>query len=189
MQIQIPQIPNARRENGVVLVVALLMLVVLSLLSVASIKGAGSSEAVSSNNRTQTLAMQAAEAALRYCEEGVKNKIVTGATGVGIYAGLSITPEDMPSSGDFNWATKSNWNANPKTASIFVLDPSGSTNYLPEKLYQRMPECMAQFVDAAKQNVVVTARGFGPEVTTPAIGAASREPDGAQVLVQVFLSF
>jgi PilX N-terminal len=183
------QAQRSYREKGVVLVVALLMLVVLSLLVAASIKGSGSSEAISSNNRTQTLAMQAADAALRYCEEGVKNQIIAGAVGVGIYNGLSITPEDMPAAGDFTWATKSNWNANPKTASIFVLDPVGGTSYLPAAIYQRMPECMAQFVDAAKRNVVVTARGFGPEVTTPAAGAASREPDGSQVFVQVFLSF
>jgi Tfp pilus assembly protein PilX len=201
------------RAKGVVLVVALLMLTVLSLMVVASIKGAGSSEALSNNNRTQSLAMQAAEAALRYCEEGVRSaryaKDVADANangtpapaanatiGSGIYASNPSSPvkvESMPNgndAGDYTWVTKSKWNANPINANINILttDAAG-VSFLPTSMYKRMPECMAQYQDAQQLQVVITARGFGPEVSDPSATAASRQADGTEVWVQAFISF
>lgn len=56
------------RQNGVVLIIALILLVVISLLAVTSLRGAGSAESISGNVRTTELATQAAEIALRHCE-------------------------------------------------------------------------------------------------------------------------
>jgi hypothetical protein len=201
------------RAKGVVLVVALMMLTVLSLMVVASIKGAGSSEALSNNNRTQTQAMQAAEAALRFCEEGVRRtrqaandavpvppggipRTVDFTIGVGIYVDIPAKPfvvEPIPSGaniGNFTWASKSNWDANPINANIYVLsNDSTGTPYLPANMYKRMPECMAQYQDALQLKVVITARGFGPEVADPGANDATRQPDGAEVWVQSYLTF
>jgi Tfp pilus assembly protein PilX len=49
-------------QQGVVLIVALIMLAIISLMAAATIKGSGSSEALSSSSRTQSLALQAAGA-------------------------------------------------------------------------------------------------------------------------------
>jgi PilX N-terminal len=53
-------------QRGVLLIITLIMLVVISGVAALSIKGSGSSEALANNVRTQGLAIQAAEAALRY---------------------------------------------------------------------------------------------------------------------------
>jgi len=56
------------RSRGVVLVVALILLVVMTVSSVVAMRGATASDMVSNNIRSQNLALQAAEIALRHCE-------------------------------------------------------------------------------------------------------------------------
>ena len=62
---------QARAQRGVVLIMALIMLVIISLLTAVTVRNATSSEGISANARQTQLAIQAAEAALRYCEQGV----------------------------------------------------------------------------------------------------------------------
>jgi Tfp pilus assembly protein PilX len=66
-------------QRGVVLIIALVMLVVISLLTTLSIRSAVSTESVSGNVRTTELASQAAEIALRYCEDAVVTYQASGA--------------------------------------------------------------------------------------------------------------
>lgn len=63
------------KQQGVVLVVALILLVVISLFTVTSIRSAISSESVSNNVRTTELATQAADIALRYCEYATQRAV------------------------------------------------------------------------------------------------------------------
>ena len=55
-------------QNGVSLIIVLIMLAVIALMSAATLRNASSNERVSNNFRMQVLAQQYAEAALRYCE-------------------------------------------------------------------------------------------------------------------------
>ncbi|WP_165797543.1 pilus assembly PilX family protein [Solimonas fluminis] len=61
------------RSGGVVLVLALVLLVVMTVSSVVAMRGATASDMVSQNIRSQNLALQAAEIALRYCERQLMN--------------------------------------------------------------------------------------------------------------------
>lgn len=175
---------RGRRERGVVLVIAMILLVVLSLVSVASIRSASSTEVATNNARQQGLAMQAAEAALRYCETGALNFIqATTAT-------FKITPEAQPSTAaaTYTWQSLASWdgvssaaNANLQTLS----DGDVNTATGAAKLYKRRPECMVQYQYHAVPNpnrVVVTARGFGPDVT--AVDASRTAPKGSEVWLQ-----
>ena len=59
------------KQRGVLLIVTMILLLIISGVAAITIKGSGSSENVANNTRTQALAMQAAEAALRYAETDI----------------------------------------------------------------------------------------------------------------------
>lgn len=60
-----------RRQSGTVLLVSLIVLLVMTLLGVASMRGATLEERMAGNWRDQNIALQAAEAALRAGEESI----------------------------------------------------------------------------------------------------------------------
>jgi len=61
------------RQNGVVLIVALIIVLLTGVLSLAAIRGSGLQEAMAGNMRNHNLAFQAAESALREGENFVNN--------------------------------------------------------------------------------------------------------------------
>jgi type IV pilus assembly protein PilX len=165
------------RERGIVLIIALVMLVVISLLATFSIRAALSNEAISGNVRTTQLASQAAEVALRYCEDAVINNMRNA---VALPAGVTIQGVQVPPLG----VSTTNWDAT--RTGVFVL-PSASVN-LGTATFSRMPECVieqmrvgnaASTAMTTTSTFLVTARGFGPEVA----GGTSR-PDGSEVWLQ-----
>ena len=174
-----------RTSRGVVLIVAMFLLIVLSLIAVASIRGTSSTELSVNNSRSQALAMQAAEAALRYCEKGAISAML-GSLG----AAVTITPDAAPASAtaDYYWSTPANWDAAITGAEprITILPQAQLNNRADDsgKLYKRMPECMVQFQFYATPNrrAVITARGFGPEVPVADIERAA--PKGSEVWLQ-----
>lgn len=167
-------------QQGVVLIVALIMLVVISLLATLSIRNAVSTEGVSGNVRTSQLASQAAEIALRYCEDAVSQI----STGTGTLTALPtiqnyVTPP--------LWQTATNWDNAGSVAfvipSSFVNESSGTPTF------RRAPECMVERMQVVNGGVVsttstyvVTARGFGPEVA--AADAARSRPEGSESWMQ-----
>jgi type IV pilus assembly protein PilX len=58
-------------QRGMILIVALVMVVLMSVVAVASIRGSGLQEAMSGSMRDRNIAFQGAEAALRIAEETV----------------------------------------------------------------------------------------------------------------------
>jgi type IV pilus assembly protein PilX len=168
-------------QHGVVLVIALIMLTVISLLAALSMRNSISTESVSGNVRTGELASQAAEVALRYCEESVIQQVsgtVTFATNPTILA-YSATP---------TWSLTSNWDVN--TSPAFVLPAAALNQSGLNSTYRRLPECMVENMPMASASgalnttstYVITARGFGPEVT--AVNAARSRPQGTEVWLQ-----
>ena len=176
-------------ESGVVLIIALIMLVVISLLATFSIRGALSSESVSGNVRTTQMATQAAELALRYCEDAVVNNVRNA---IALPSGLSVQAASSTPLG----VSTTYWDTASRGTVVFVL-PSTSVNGT--VTYKRMPECIAEQVPVVNSTgtaltttstYLITARGFGPEVPgcdstvlPPTSGACSR-PDGSEVWLQ-----
>ena len=163
-------------QQGVVLIVALIMLMILSVLASISIRGASSTEQVANQSRQQALARQTAETALRFCEQQVQLFAANPATG--------FAPEAAPvgAGTPYSWATMANWDtvpapsANLKTVAIASSGDAGTKLY-----FTRQPECMAQYLTPADTKVfVTTARGFGPEVGAKD-GSA---PQGTEVWLQ-----
>jgi type IV pilus assembly protein PilX len=180
---------SRRRQQGVVLVIAMILLVVLSLVSIASIRSASSTEIAANNARQQGLAMQAAEAALRYCETGALNFMQSPTMT------FTITPEAQPStaSATYSWQILSNWDGATSSANAnlrILTDAEVNTATGAAKLYKRYPECMVQYQYHAPANlnrVVVTARGFGPDVAV--VDANRTAPKGSEVWLQSTLRY
>jgi type IV pilus assembly protein PilX len=185
-----PRLPasSIRREHGVVLIIALVMLVVISLLATFSIRSALSSESVSGNSRTTQMASQAAEIALRLCEDAV---VANARSSTALPTGLAIQAAASTPVG----VSTTVWDTG-RSGVVYVV-PTTSLNGT--VTYKRMPECIAERIPVVNATntaltstttYLITARGFGPEVAAcdstvfpPAAGACSR-PDGSEVWLQ-----
>ncbi|HMS27374.1 MAG TPA: hypothetical protein PKC80_08375 [Burkholderiaceae bacterium] len=190
---------SLHKQQGVLIIVTMILLLIISGVAAYAIKGTGSTDAVANNTRTQALAMQAAEAALRYAEVGVLNQSAA-APGVALDAAKQVfTIADAPISvstpGD--WTVETKWDKSTSTSTVvnlYALDgkaacPTDYTSNASRKgdfcsLYKRPPECMAQYASSDKKVVWVTCRGFGPDVVA---SVAKDLPNGAEVFLQSVL--
>jgi type IV pilus assembly protein PilX len=169
------------------------MLVIISLLATFSVRNAVSTEAVSGNLRTTQLATQAAEAALRYCEDGVTQSFATTPT-FAISPILAYPQTTTPTLTTYpRWQSMPNWDGSTSvTNALVILVPTavlgGSTTF------KRTPECMVEHVTVANPSgppnttstFVITARGFGPEVA--AVDSTRSKPIGSEVWLQSTIS-
>lgn len=174
------------RQSGVVLIISLIMLVVISILATLSIRNATSSEKVSANVRTTELASQAAEIALRYCEEAVL-QIDSGVGSLTSLPTVLAYVAPVAPAKPF-WLDTASWDGS--TSTPFVIPDTSVNQVDADATFKRMPECMVvntPVVDAAgvvstTSTYTITARGFGPEV--PAVTAARDRPTGSEVWMQ-----
>lgn len=86
----------ASKQQGAVLIVALIMLLLLTIIGLSSMRGTSLQESMAGNMRDANLALQASEAALRKGEETVTDKFLKGtlttleaAPQTGTYTGFS----------------------------------------------------------------------------------------------------
>jgi type IV pilus assembly protein PilX len=188
------QVQRRDEQQGVVLVMALIMLVVISLLATLSMRNATSTESISGNVRTTELATQAAEIALRYCEEAVAQSIGWPGT-------LNPLPFIPAFSSTPLWSAKNgsgvltNWDGAASTA--VPASPTGPVLVIPDSsinqagagvTFKRPPECMVERMQMAKTNTtvtttttfVITARGFGPDVAADISGVRPRPKRGSE---------
>jgi type IV pilus assembly protein PilX len=180
-------LPARRNQSGVVLIIALILLVVISLLAITSMRGAGSAEKVAGNVRTTELATQAAEVALRHCESSAiqlaRNTANTDAT----YYTTTFTIGSIAPVNSVQWQSTATWDSSSANTATFVLPAStfvvGGTS-----TYKRPPECMVELLSGGMPTgagsvtpsaFVVTARGFGPEVA-----AGAGRPQGSEIWLQ-----
>ena len=89
------------RQRGVVLAMSLVFLAILSLVGVYAMRGSIQGEQVSKNLRSNEVANQAAETALRYCEDRVR----TAQPLTILETPVTLTPGELPS----QWQTRANW--------------------------------------------------------------------------------
>ena len=178
------------------LAVSLIMLMMLSILASVSVRGASSAEQIANQSRQKALAQQAAEAALRFCEQQVQFELD------GNPATIGFAPEPAPVGVPFSWepgaagggrAAMSNWDAwnaaeNPYVATNNlrrVVFAAQGDNFGFE-YFRRQPECMSQFITPANNaDFVTTARGFGPDVAAKTNGNV---PQGTEVWLQSFVT-
>lgn len=159
------------RQNGVVLIIALILLVVISLLAVTSLRGAGSAESISGNVRTTELATQAAEIALRHCEAAALKTVrlldgdTTSEAATYDDQGLDST-KILWAATATHWQSVGNWDTSTTAAFVLPATLVGGTT-----TFKRPPECLVESLTGATPtgtpaSFLITARGFGPEVAT-----------------------
>lgn len=166
-------------QCGVVLVLALVLLVAISLMAVASLRNASSSESVLGHVRTTELATQAAEIALRHCESSLLKVLGGNSSYDTTFKFDDILPASTPASGeDINkWDGIS---TKPYLLSLNTLNQPNMT-----VTYKRPSECMVERLPVMQSGVssfVITARGFGPEVV--AADNHRNRPVGSEIWLQ-----
>jgi len=157
-----------RTQDGVVLIVTLLMLVVIGLTAAYAMRSAGSGEKVANNLRLEVVAQQYAEAALRYCESQV---VLLPADRVGALRNLESTTAVLVTGAA--WRNAATWfpaNSAVKMPSAKVGN-SGNSTFTPSA----QPECLVEKVALASGDEawLVTARGFSPGYVADAATGAT----------------
>ena len=180
---------HRRGQHGLVLIISIVLLAIVSLLAAYSTRNAVSAENVSGNVRLTELAMQAAEIALRHCEESVAEVIAVGAGATPSYQTLGFTAANILSEGNSStWQTASEWDT--ATAPVYVLPLARMNQSDLTATYIRPPECMVGRLPfvlpsgaiSTTAAFIVTARGFGPDV--PAADVNRSRPIGSEVWLQ-----
>lgn len=173
-----------RRQRGVTLIIALIVLIIIGLTSASVMRGALVSDQVANNTRSQTLAAQAADVALRYCER----QLPACAGGFTCLAAPVPVPPAVAASGV--WEASANWFGVGRAASVNVV-PGAAVNSAGIKaaLFSNatLPECIAEHSPLSGTTYVVTARGFSPDhVADPKTG---KTVAGSVVWVQSIVKF
>ena len=164
-------------QQGFVLVLALIMLVVLSAAAAWSAKAAISGEQIANNLRTVTSAQQSADMALRYCE----NQMLAGNP-----AGLVVNMDGATA--PLQWQTRSNWATLANTVPASVTNSTDSAGIA---MAQR-PQCIVEELRLAQSDMqsaqayLITARGYSPDYTADTNG---KTKTGTEVWVQSSLRF
>lgn len=174
---------QAYRQQGGVLVIAMILLVVIGLTALASMRHVLSNERVVNNLRLEALAQQFAEMALRYCEGQMRlaaaDRSSTYLTGLDTVAASGAT-------GDL-WRTRANWPAplaqgraataptSPAPMAIHVPDEWVSTLASASQPFtlKAKPQCFVERLPFTNADTFrVTARGFSPDYVEDATSQA-----------------
>lgn len=160
-------------QRGVTLIIALIMLVVIGLASAAVMRSSLTSDVVANNARLHTLAQQAAQLALRFCETQVERDSKDWVGGFTINAASSGAPY---------WTSFDTWHGGGAVSAVDVPDAvlgSGDSSFKPAT----PPQCMAEWTNALPgvKTVIVTARGFSPDYDQSGDG---RQTAGSVVWLQ-----
>lgn len=136
MTVLVGNFPSIKNQRGVVLIVGLVMVLLISIIALAAIKGSGMQEAMVGNTRDRNVAFQAAEAGLSAGESIVDEDLVIvepvcPATGVCI---LETTPATS-----VLLYTDALWATNGVTASL-GLSTSSQPLYIVEELPDYQPD-------------------------------------------------
>ena len=175
------------KNSGVVLIMALIMLVIISLLSVTTMRNATNTESIVNTVRTGDLAQQAAELALRHCEGSVVSLMEIAKGNTSTFVTTFPNSRILPPSTTPRWQNITAWDAASPT-STFVLPIALVNQAALTSTYRRAPECMVEQVSVLQAGTstvnststfIVTARGFGPEVT-----AGTGRPQGSEIWLQ-----
>ncbi len=180
-------------QQGVALLMAMLFLVILTLIGIASMTGTTLEERMARNSRETNIAFQAAEAAMRDAETDLKG-------GAGVTRAPAITPADFTmaagtcsNTGECQPATTAPqiWDGSPPTledttksvrygnytgATLFPISAQNNegiagTVLLPSMGVAKQPRYVIEYlgVSGPQQVYRITAIGYGPTPTTKVI--------------------
>lgn len=177
-------VPSAQR--GIALAVVLILLVVITLLALAAMRGTVLQQRMSSSVSDRGLAFQAAEAALREGEAKAGDNPRTkagfpadGTCGSDEWRGYCGRPDPKDGADNSRWVD-ANWEANSREAAAAVLGVGAQPRYMVELLQSGLPATGSCTTDI---DVSPDAQCAGDE-TIYRITARSAAADRADVTLQ-----
>lgn len=183
------------RQRGISLIIVLILMVVIGLTSAAAMRSATSGQRLTNNVRSENVAQQYAEAALRYCETELQraDPVVAGGQARPNSLLRAVIPlNDMTSGGVTTWEKPAAWTGAAGVGDAITRTKlnqaqyatAGLSSYLPAKA----PECLVevQRIGAPAFTVtVVTARGFSSDYLADGAGNTTK---GSVVWLQSILN-
>jgi type IV pilus assembly protein PilX len=136
-----------RQQQGVVLIIALVILVLVTLVGLSTIRTTTMEERMAGNSRDRDKAFQAAEAAVQHC---------LGLVDANTYAATKLTPTSAGTSP--HWETAANWDTS--SSNSFAVAISDTTAKLAQD-----PRCMVETLGSSG-SYRVTGRAVGASAET-----------------------
>lgn len=121
---------SPRHQQGVVLIVGLIIMLLLTIIGLAAVRGSSMQELMAGNVRDRNLAFQAAEAGLRMAE--------SQAPFCSVFNGTNACFEDLNILNPVQLWGENNWNTQARVAAI-SLDVAQSPRYVIERIQQAAP--------------------------------------------------
>lgn len=158
--------PSQSRLNqqGIVLIMSLILLTVVSLVAIYTLRDSVTGEQISKNLRSNTIATQAAETALRICEQAVSNGKVKLSDSTSEVNFIVLEPtENMATELPMQWNDRTNWSAQKSNRIPSALITDASMRSLPS------PRCMVENYilqrdyNFLRQPSLITAIGYTPD--------------------------
>jgi len=158
------------QERGVVMVITLILIVILTLLGTFAIRNATQSERSINGIRSAEVAREAAETALRFCEQVAifdgDSKDYTEYATTGLRDKIITTTIDSESADTAAWRTSANWtggNVINVPAAYFKKTTGGGADTDALQL-TTAPRCLIQKIETTSTpkltGYLITARGF-----------------------------
>jgi Tfp pilus assembly protein PilX len=171
-----------RRERGVVMPVALILLVIISFAGLYSARTSANHEQFSNNLRTMNVARHAAELGLRYCEQVVIDQVENDGENFPADA-ARVVQNLIPSPEDNNavWRSLANWSNAGANRITAPLTYAANVNSAVELNFA--PTCIAQ--RTADDQFVITSRGLSNDAELDANGRLTR---GSEIWFQAVLT-
>ncbi len=149
----------ARRQQGAVLVIALIMLLLITLASIATIRITTLDERMAGNARDRDRALQAAEAAVRTCLKQLTVDVPS------TYSGPILAPA---ATGTENWELASNWTGGSSNSVEIDLTSAAQLSSNPRCLVERI---------GTGDNYRITGRAVGGQDSTVVMLQATYSAD------------
>lgn len=122
------------KQSGAVLLVGLIMLLLMTIVGLAAIRGSGMQELMAGNLRDRNLAFQAAEAGLRAGESRLRDGAGVLPEFDGSVAGLQPDLNQPTKTPVAQWAANDWTTGNNSALTVLGLDVAGQPRYVIEKL-------------------------------------------------------
>lgn len=184
---QIRTFSVSHSQKGVVLPIALILLVIISFAGLLAARNSASHEQFSNNLRTNQVARQFAEAALRYCErvaiDKVENEGVNFSTDAAKIATSTISSDDNIANGI--WNTKSNWADNATNRIDITLTPGDNvTDGAKSRYTTNKPSCIIE--PLVNDRFLITVRGLSNDATVSSTDGTLES--GSEIWLQSILT-
>jgi type IV pilus assembly protein PilX len=174
------QTASRRHQNGAILFLSLILLLILTMIGITAARLQVSQEAMARNDHNHQLAIQAAEAALRSAESSIWNGIYSSADFATNSNGLYELATEVSAGAGTSYADTIDWN-NPGTASMPYTGPALSNVPTPASQSQIIleslppvaragePLCTASYGASQACSVYrITAHAVGGDATSNA---------------------